>query len=126
MRNCSCSAGQVSSLAWRTCEITMRSPHIALGYLDPADERGGSAPRNDASDRAYRTGDLGRFGPDGTVMLAGPRRCAGQDPRIRVEPAEVAAMLRADPAVRDAVVVAADDARGERQLLGTLSRMRPG
>jgi amino acid adenylation domain-containing protein len=92
-------------------EMWMRSPHVALGYLgDPE----GTAAR--FVDGAYRTGDLGRYRPDGVAEIAGR---ADQQVKIRgfrVEPGEIEAALRAHPAVRDTAVAARGE-RDERRLV---------
>jgi amino acid adenylation domain-containing protein len=90
-------------------EIWMRSPHIALGYLGDPELTAARFVANpwtgDAADPAYRTGDLGRYRPDGVAEIAGR---ADQQVKIRgfrIEPGEIEAALRAHPAVRDVVVV---------------------
>ena len=69
-----------------------------------------------SGERLYDTGDLGRYLDDGHIEFLG--RADGQV-KIRghrVEPAEVAAALRAHPEVRDAVVLGVGP-REQRQLL---------
>ncbi|MEP6619263.1 MAG: amino acid adenylation domain-containing protein [bacterium] len=100
-------------------EVAIRSPHIALGYLNDAEgaERFAvNGATRDTSDRVYRTGDLGRFLPDGAVVLVGRADAQVKVRGFRVEMGEVAAALRAEPGVRDAVVIARDDAELGRQL----------
>ncbi|MFI9815103.1 non-ribosomal peptide synthetase [Saccharothrix variisporea] len=65
--------------------------------------------------RLYATGDLVRETPDGLEFLG---RIDGQVKKrgYRVEPGEVEAALRDDPAVRDAVVVATGDRADTRRL----------
>jgi amino acid adenylation domain-containing protein len=99
-------------------EMWMRSPHIALGYLgDPeltAARFVANPWTNDAADPAYRTGDLGRYRPDGVAEIAGR---ADQQVKIRgfrIEPGEIEAALRAHSAIRDTVVVARGDADAKR------------
>jgi amino acid adenylation domain-containing protein len=90
-------------------EIWMRSPHVALGYLgDPELSASRFIPNpwtGDAADPTYRTGDLGRYRPDGVAEIAGR---ADQQVKIRgfrIEPGEIEAALRAHASVRDVVVV---------------------
>ncbi|HKH46579.1 MAG TPA: amino acid adenylation domain-containing protein [Thermoanaerobaculia bacterium] len=119
-------------------EIWVRSPHLARGYLadealtadrfwpdpfwDPTDDptdRSNPSDRSDASSsRVYRTGDLGRYRPDGEVTFAGR---ADQQVKIRgfrIEPAEVEAALGRQAGVREAVVLARETGRpGDRELV---------
>ncbi|MEV5503073.1 amino acid adenylation domain-containing protein [Nonomuraea fuscirosea] len=97
-------------------EVVVRSRRLAEAYLDdeltrrrftrePTDETGGVTGR-------YRTGDLGRFDPDGRVVPAG--RADGQV-KIRghrVELGEVEATLAAHPGVLAAAVRAAEQPGG--------------
>ena len=94
-------------------EIWVRSPHLAAGYLgDPelTGDRFRTNPWTGASgDRVYRTGDLGRYLPDGEVAFAGR---ADQQVKIRgfrIEPGEIEAALGRLPGVREAVVIARQD-----------------
>ncbi|HKV08916.1 MAG TPA: amino acid adenylation domain-containing protein, partial [Thermoanaerobaculia bacterium] len=91
-------------------EIWMRSPHLAAGYLgDPelsADRFRANPWTHAPGDRVYRTGDLGRYLPDGEAVFAGR---ADQQVKIRgfrIEPGEIEAALGRLPGVREAVVIA--------------------
>jgi amino acid adenylation domain-containing protein len=103
----------------RVGEIVVKSRYLALGYwrkreLTAAtflpDPRGGS-------ERIYRTGDLGRLGPDGCLEHLGRKDFQIKLRGNRVELAEVELALRALPGVRDAVVVARADRRGDQRLV---------
>ncbi len=58
--------------------------------------------------RLYRTGDLARYLPDGSLAFLGRLDQQIKLRGFRIEPGEVAAALRAHPAVREAVVVLRD------------------
>ncbi|HYH80464.1 MAG TPA: amino acid adenylation domain-containing protein, partial [Longimicrobium sp.] len=99
-------------------EIWLRSPHVALGYLNDPDltaQRFIPNPwRADAGDVLYRTGDLGRYRPDGEVE---PMGRADQQVKVRgfrVELGEIEAQLARHPSVREAVVIARGDAPDRR------------
>ncbi len=88
-------------------EIQVRSPYLCKGFLGD-----GALP----SDR-FRTGDLGRYLPDGSVVLAGRADDQLKIRGFRVEPAEVEAALERHPAVRQAAVVARVDPSGDDRLV---------
>jgi acyl-coenzyme A synthetase/AMP-(fatty) acid ligase len=100
-------------------EIAVRTPYLALGYRGDAQltrERFTASPfSSDPEDRIYRTGDLGRYLPDGNVEFCG--RADGQIKLrgFRLELGEIEAVLAEHPEVRQAAVhlwrLKADDAR---------------
>jgi amino acid adenylation domain-containing protein len=67
--------------------------------------------------RVYATGDLVRRLPDATLEFLGRRDDQLKIRGFRVEPGEIEAALRAYEPVREAAVVAREDARGERRLV---------
>ena len=99
-------------------ELHVRSPHLAEGYLGDeklTGERFVTNPfTNSPSDRLYRTGELGRYRPDGNVEWAGRSDRRVNIRGFRLELGEVEAVLRQHPTVKDAAVIArelvADDA----------------
>jgi amino acid adenylation domain-containing protein len=66
----------------------------------------------------YRTGDLGRWLPDGQIEFLGRVDQQVKVRGFRVEPGEIEAAMTQHPAVQDAAVVAADDGRGTGRLIG--------
>jgi amino acid adenylation domain-containing protein len=88
-------------------EIGIRSEHVALGYWrnpeltdavflpDPEQE----------TRRLYRTGDIGRLLPDGSIGFLGRRDNQVKIRGYRIELGEIEAVLTQHPAVRQAVVV---------------------
>ncbi|HKV12249.1 MAG TPA: amino acid adenylation domain-containing protein, partial [Thermoanaerobaculia bacterium] len=89
-------------------EIHMRSAHLALGYLD---DPGLTAERflpDDGETRRYRTGDLGRYRPDGGVEFAGRADAQVKIRGFRIEPGEIEAALARFPGVRESVVIVRD------------------
>ncbi|MFF5209662.1 amino acid adenylation domain-containing protein [Streptosporangium sp. NPDC000396] len=104
-------------------EICIRSRYLAHGYLrrqketdevflpddgDPATRLDGDGP----APRIYRTGDLGRRLPDGTLTFAGRRDGQVKIRGARVELGEIESVLLSDPAVAQAAVGVFGDETG--------------
>ena len=102
-------------------EIHVRSPHLARGYLRDSvltAERFLVNPFTGLTgDRLYKTGDLGRYRPDGQVIFAGRKDSQVKIRGFRVELAEIEAVIAQHPAVRDVKVVAREDPGIERRLV---------
>ncbi|HKV07315.1 MAG TPA: amino acid adenylation domain-containing protein [Thermoanaerobaculia bacterium] len=108
-------------------EIYIRSQHLARGYL--GDEaltaerfltNPFAQPGSGAGDRIYRTGDLGRYLPDGTVEFAGRADFQVKIRGFRIELGEVEAALSRFPGVKECVVVVREDRPGDRRLAAYL------
>ncbi|HEX5760996.1 MAG TPA: amino acid adenylation domain-containing protein [Thermoanaerobaculia bacterium] len=99
-------------------EIWVRSPHVALGYLNEPErtvERFVGNPwTGGPADRAYRTGDLGRYLPDGDVTFAGRADQQVQVRGFRIELGEVESVLGRHPAVREVAVAAGGEGDQKR------------
>ncbi|MEW2484835.1 amino acid adenylation domain-containing protein [Streptomyces sp. NPDC048411] len=77
--------------------------------------------------RMYRTGDLARFRTDGELECLGRIDNQVKIRGYRIELGEIEELLHAHPGVRDAAVVALDDAHGEKWLAAYLvTQERPG
>ena len=89
-------------------EIYVRSPHLARGYLGEAALTAARFLINpftgQPEDRLYRTGDFGRYGPDGAVTFAGRADRQVKLRGYRLEPAEVERALTQHSTVHDAFV----------------------
>ncbi|BCK68539.1 hypothetical protein Srufu_024920 [Streptomyces libani subsp. rufus] len=86
-------------------ELYIGGAGLALGYLGRPDL---TAERfvTVNGDRRYRTGDLVRTLPDGRIEYLSRLDAQVKVRGFRIEPAEIQAVLRAQPGVREAVVVA--------------------
>ena len=91
--------------------IRLRGPMLATGQLDPSPE---DAARFTA-DSWFVTDDIGRLTDDGKLEVHGRVDAVINTGGVKVDPAAVEALLRAHPAVGDAVVLGVLDAEwGER------------
>ncbi len=107
-------------------EIHMRSRQLARGYLGDAAltaERFRPNPfvtAPEPGDRIYRTGDLGRYLPDGGAEFAGRVDFQVKLRGFRIELGEVEAALACIPGVRECVAVVREDVPGGRRLVAYL------
>jgi amino acid adenylation domain-containing protein len=90
-------------------EIVLRTPFRTLGYVNCPEENQQRFVKNpfrdDAEDLIYFTGDAGCYQPDGTLQILGRRDDEIKIHGVRMEPAEVTAILARHPSI-DACVVA--------------------
>jgi acyl-coenzyme A synthetase/AMP-(fatty) acid ligase/acyl carrier protein len=107
-------------------ELYIGGSCLARGYLGRPEVSAESFIPNPFGDqvgaRLYRTGDVVRYRADGAIELLGRTDQQVKIRGFRVEPAEVATVLGAHPAVRNSLVVARDDRRGDRQLVAYVVR----
>jgi acyl carrier protein len=80
--------------------------------------------RREPGARLYRTGDLARYRPDGTVEFLGRADHQVKIRGHRIELEEIEHALRRHPGVREAVVVAREDAPGDLRLAGYVAATR--
>jgi len=104
-----------------TGEVCVGGDCLARGYLN---EPGLTAERfvanpftNDRGARLYKTGDLGRYLPDGSIEFTGRIDNQVKIRGFRVEPQGIEAALNQHPAVRESVVRAAEDPSGQKHLV---------
>ena len=113
-------------------EIYIGGAGVARGYLNRADltaERFIADPFGQGQDnlagaadngRLYKTGDLGRWLPDGSVEYLGRNDFQVKIRGFRIELGEVEAQLAKCPGVREAVVMAREDVPGDKRLVAYL------
>src|SRR5262249_25850442 len=67
--------------------------------------------------RIYKTGDLARYLPDGTIEFLGRNDFQVKIRGHRIELGEIEAQLNRHPAVREAVVIAREETPGDKRLV---------
>jgi acyl-CoA synthetase (AMP-forming)/AMP-acid ligase II len=100
-------------------EIAIRSPYVALGYWHkPELTRAAFLPDPHwESQRLYRTGDMGRFRPDGRLEFVGRKDQQVKMHGFRIELGEIEAALSQHPDIQEAVVLAREDVPGDKRLV---------
>jgi amino acid adenylation domain-containing protein len=99
-------------------EIAIGGVAVARGYHNRPDEqarRFGDDPFH-AGGRMYRTGDRGRFLPDGRLQHMGRYDDQLKIRGFRIEPGEIESTLCEHPGVRSCAVVVSEAPNGEKQL----------
>ncbi|MFL5705396.1 MAG: amino acid adenylation domain-containing protein, partial [Ktedonobacteraceae bacterium] len=102
-------------------EIYVRTPHLTKGYI------GDDALTNKRYlvnpfthlpiDRLYKTGDRGRYLPDGNVEFLGRADDQVKIRGYRVEIAEIQMLLQHHPAIKDAAVLVLEEEAGDSRLV---------
>jgi amino acid adenylation domain-containing protein len=102
-------------------EIILRTPFRSLGYINALEKNRKRFVKNpfrdDVQDLLYFTGDAGRYAPDGTLEILGRLDDQVKIRGVRVEPAEVTAILAGHPAITSCAVVARKDEQDEMYLI---------
>ena len=106
-------------------EIYIGGAGLARAYLNRPELSAQRFIRNpfvaDSDDRLYKTGDLGRWRPDGAIEYLGRNDFQVKIRGFRIELGEIEALLSTCPGVREAAVIAREDKTGDKRLVAYLS-----
>ncbi len=102
-------------------EIVIRTPFRSLGYINGSEENQRRFIKNpfrdDPQDLLYRTGDHGRYRPDGSLEILGRLDDQVKIRGIRIEPGEINTVLCQHSTIRESVVIAREDSPGDKRLV---------
>jgi amino acid adenylation domain-containing protein len=105
-------------------EIYIGGAGVARGYRNRPDltaEKFISNPFSaDAGSRLFKTGDLGRFLPDGQIGFLGRVDDQIKIRGYRIEPNEIVGLLNRRPEIRQSIVIAREDTPDDRRLIAYL------
>jgi acyl-coenzyme A synthetase/AMP-(fatty) acid ligase/acyl carrier protein len=87
-------------------EIVIRTPFRTAGYLDGGEAAAFRENPARKGDLIYRSGDQGRFRPDGSVEVLGRLDDQVKVRGMRVEPAEVKSLIDTHPEIANSAVIA--------------------
>jgi pyochelin synthetase len=104
---------------WVPGQLYIGGAGLAKGYLHDEQKTNASFLVNPASgERIYRTGDLGRFLPDGNIEFLGREDFQVKVQGYRIELGEVESRLQEYPGVDLCIVIVREDTPGEKRLAG--------
>jgi amino acid adenylation domain-containing protein len=109
-------------------EIHIGGVGVARGYFQSPDltaKKYIPDPFGKAGARLYKTGDLGRLLPSGDIELHGRVDRQVKIRGIRIEPAEIEAILKDHENVREAVVIVREDTPGNQRLVAYVVLRQP-
>jgi amino acid adenylation domain-containing protein/non-ribosomal peptide synthase protein (TIGR01720 family) len=108
-------------------ELYISGAGLARGYLNNAEltaEKFVVNPQKEG-ERIYKTGDLGRWMPDGNIEYLGRKDEQIKIRGYRIEPGEIEGALQAHPAIDSAAVIARPGGEGRGELVAYVVSRKP-
>ncbi len=102
-----------------TGEITFRSRYMSEGYWRMEDKT--KEVFADRGERLYKSGDMGRISPDGSLEFTGRKDFQAKIRGYRIEMNEIEAILGAVDGIKESVVVVLQNEAGENYLVAYYS-----
>ncbi|HJP05728.1 MAG TPA: amino acid adenylation domain-containing protein, partial [Gammaproteobacteria bacterium] len=100
-------------------EICIRGDYVTPGYWNAPQLTADAFIQNaQGRNSIYRTGDLGRYAPDGQLIFIGRRDAQIKVRGHRVEPGDIEAALTQHPDIDHSVVILREDEPGKSYLTG--------
>lgn len=106
-------------------EIVLSGRNLADGYLHETAHSGFIEHPLFAGERAYRTGDLGRFDEQGNLYFLGRKDQQVKIRGFRVELSEIAFHLQQHPLIQDALVTAQTSQSGDLRIVAYFIGRKP-
>jgi pyochelin synthetase len=103
---------------WVPGQLYIGGIGLAKGYWRDAKKTGASFIHHHSGQRLYRTGDWGRYLPDGNIEFLGREDLQVKVQGYRIELGEIEAKLLEYPDVENCVVAVREDVPGEKRLVG--------
>ncbi len=111
-------------------ELHIGGARLARGYLNRPELTAEKFIRDpfsaDPDARAYKTGDLARYLPDGNIEFLGRLDQQIKLRGFRIEPGEIEAALARHPEVREALVTLREDTPGDKRLVAYIVQAHAG
>ena len=113
---------------WMPGEIYIGGAGLARGYLNRPDLTAESFIPNpfEPGVRLYRTGDIGRYLPNGSIQFLGRTDHQVKIRGFRIELGEIENVLAQHRSVRQAIVLVREDVPGEKQIAACVVAEDPG
>lgn len=106
---------------WVVGDLYIAGIGLAQGYWRDEEKTARSFVLHpETGEKLYRTGDLGRYLPDGNIEFLGRRDFQVKIQGYRIELGEIEAALLRHPLVKDAVAAVRDDGRNGKRLVAYL------